>query len=236
MKFLFTLLLSIQCLSLIGQTNKFKPFKLIVLKPDTAIIDESFNSEIDSVQSDFQKSYYYSIKTIEEFVNSKHFENDPSFKTSQESSKIELIAAKALESEIKKFKYYQTISSGSTKIYNFYFNEYEPYSTIVELPSQKTDVESLNKLASNLKADYVVFFSNIHTEIKAGLQIMNLTTHLYSKKENNIIMTKQTEGDANSRGDMWTCGSITLSCLLINSVRTSTDEIAPEISRLQMKK
>ena len=235
MQKIFTEILLTLTLASYGQRGKFNPFKLIVLKPDTAIIDKSFYGETDSVQSDYLKRYYYSMQQMEQLANSKNFPDDTSFKATQEKMKLELVAAKAAKPEIKKFKYYQTLSSYSTEVYNFYFNEYAPFSTIIQLPNQRVDIPSLKKLADTAKADYVVFFSKIHTERKDGLPVLKLTPSLYSKKGNKIILKKQTEGDTNSRGDMWTCGSTTLSCLLTNGVRTSTPVVAPIIAKRQMR-
>ena len=143
---------------------------------------------------------------------------------------------KAQEDNVKKFKYFQTISQYSTQVYNFYFNEYKPFSTIVELPNQQTDLSRLRKLADTLKADYIVFYNNIHTVNINGLTRLKLTTSLYSKRDDKIILNKETEGDTNSRGDMWTCSmNVTLSCLLINSVRTSTDEVANVLRKRQIR-
>jgi hypothetical protein len=235
MKKVFTTLLLTISLASFGQRSKYNTFKLIVLKPDTAIIDKELFSDIDSVQSDYLKRYYYSVQQMEKLVNSKNFQDDSSYKATLEKMRIELMAAKAAEPEIKKFKYYQTLSAYSAEVYSFYFNEYEPLSTIIELPNQSTELQSVKKLANTSKADYVVFFSNVHTDLKDGMPILKLTTSLYSKKDNKIILTKETEGDTTSRGDMWTCGSTILSCLFINGVRTSTDLVAPEIAKRQIR-
>ena len=120
-------------------------------------------------------------------------------------------------------------------MYNFYFNESEPFSTIIEIPNQKTDSLSLKTLADTAKADYIVYYNNIHTVDKDNLPVLKLTTSLYSKQDNTIILTKETDGDTTSRGDMWTCGSTTLSCLLINAVRTSTDEVTNVLRKRQFK-
>ena len=236
MEKLFTIILLSITLTSYGQIGKFNSFKLVVLKPDTAILDKTLYSETDSIKSDYLKRYYSSIEQMEHLINSKNFPDDTSFKATQERMKVEVATAKALEPEIKKFKYYQTLSAYSTEVYNFYFNEYEPFSTIIELPNQKTDLVSLKKLADTSKADYVLFFNNIYTEVKDGLPILKLTTSLYAKKYNKLILTKGTEGDTNSRGDMWTCGSTTLSCLFINGVRTSSDEVARIITKAQLRK
>jgi len=236
MKNIVTILLLAISLACFGQKGKFNPFKLIVLRPNTAIIDQSLFGEIDSVQSDYLKRYYHSVQELEKLVTSKDFVGDTSFKTTQEQMKLELVAAKAAEPEIRKFKYYQTLSAYSTEVYNFYFNEYEPFSTIIELPDQSTELTSLRKLADTTHADYIVFFANVHTVTKDGMPTLKLTTSLYSRKDRKIILTKQTEGDATSRGGMWACGSTILSCLLINGVRTSTDLVSPEIAKRQLRR
>lgn len=230
MQRLFTILLLAFSLTSYGQEGIWKPFKLIVIQPDTAIIDKSLFSDRDSVVATQLNRYYSFIKQQESILDCEGC--DSSIK---EQIKKDLPLLKAQESEVKKFKYFQTLSSYSTEVYNFYFNEYEPYSAIIELPNQKTDLLSLKTVADTSKSDYIVFFSNIHTVDEDGLPILKLTTSLYSKKDNKIILDKETEGDTNSRGDMWTCGSTTLSCLLINGVRTSTDEVANVLRKRQIK-
>lgn len=220
-----------------GQKGKFNPFTLIVIRPETAIIDISLRNDIDSVEASYRERYYANLKQIEHLINFKDYPPSMSehFEQTKEELKKQLSLVKAQETEVKRFKYYQTLSSYSTEVYNFYFNEYEPFSRIFELQNQRTDIASLNKFADTSNVDYIVFFSNIHTQIKDGLPFLKLTTSLYSKKDHKIILTKETEGDTISRGDMWTCGNTTLSCLLINGVRTSTDEVAPEIIKRQMR-
>jgi hypothetical protein len=236
MQRLFTTILLSLSLTSYGQHGKFNPFKLIVLKPDTAIIDKSLYGDRDSVEAGYLRRYYHAIEQLQQIAEAKYLQDDTSFARRQKEYKAEFIAAKAMEPEIKKFKYYQTLSTYSTEVYNFYFNEYEPFSKIIELPNQATDVAALSKLTDTSKADYVVFFSNVHSEVKDGLPILKLTTSLYSRKDNKIILTKETDGDTNSRGEMWTCDmNVPLSCLLINGVRTSTDEVANVLRRRQIR-
>jgi hypothetical protein len=220
-----------------AQKGKFDPFKMVVLQPDTAVIDPSLYGDIDSVQAAQIRSYYSTIKQMEHMLNFKDYppEMAKQFEETKESIKKRLPLLKAQEAEVKRFRYFQTLSDYSTQVYNFYYNEYEPFSTIVQYPAQKTEVSTLRHLADSLKADYIVFFSNIHTQMRDDFPFLRLTTSLYSHKENRIILTKETEGDTNSRGDRWTCGPTKLSCLLINGVRTSTDEVAPEIAKRQLR-
>ena len=236
-KLLITFLVAFSLTSY-GQEGRWKPFKLLIIQPDTAIIDQSLFSDRDSVEADNLKSYYSTLKHYEDLLNFKDYpkEMEKSFKETQERLQKEIPLMKAQEVNVKKFKYYQTISQYSTQVYNFYFNEYKPFSTIIEMPNQKTDILSLKNIADTSKADYIVFYSNIHTVDKDALPILKLTTSLYSRKDNKVILSKETEGDTDSRGDMWTCNSnVRLSCLLINGVRTSTDEVASILRQKQIK-
>jgi hypothetical protein len=99
------------------------------MQPDTAIIDQSFDSDTDSIKSYVLKDYYASIKQMEDLLNFKNYskEMDPSFKETQERLKKEIPYMKAQEEVVKNFKYFHTVSKYSTQVYNFYFNEYEPF-------------------------------------------------------------------------------------------------------------
>jgi len=238
MQKIFTTFLLAFSLTSYGQKGRWQPFKLLVIQPDTAVIDKSLYSDIDIIEADNLKSYYSALKRYEELLNFKDYskEMDKSFKETQEKLKKEIPSMKAQEEEVKKFKYHQTVSQYSTQVYNFYFNEYEPFSTVIELPNQKTDLLSLQTLADTSNADYIVFYNNIHTVEKDGLLILKLTTSLYSKRDNKIILTKETDGDTNNSGEMWTCNmNIRLSCLLNNGVRTSTEEVAKVLREKQIR-
>jgi hypothetical protein len=222
-----------------SQRGDWKPFKLLVIQPDTAIVFESLSAQTDSIVGSNLKAYYTSLRQMEEILSMKDYPEDmkQSIKESQRRLEKEIPLIKAREDQVKRFKFYHTISQYSTTIYNLYFNEYEPYSTILEIPDKKTDWETIRTLADSSKADFVVFYNNIHSIESNGLPILKLTTSLFSRKENRIILNKETEGDTGSRGDMWTCNmEVPLSCLLINGVRTSTSEVATAIMEMQSKK
>jgi hypothetical protein len=223
-------------LSSYGQQGMWKPFKLLVVQPDTAIVGKSFKSEEDSIEASNPKTFYATLKDMQSLISSDDLskQQDSITKEALEQLKTQIAFMKAKEAEMKRFKYFQIISQYSSGVYNFYFNEYKPFSTIEEIPKQKTDLLSLETLADTANADYIVFYSNIHTVENGNLPVLKLTTFLYSKEENKIILGKETEGDTNSRGDMWTCNTM-LSCLLINAVRTSTDAVAGILRKRQAR-
>lgn len=237
MKKIFTCFLLILPFVSYGQKSAFKEFKLLIIKPDTAIIDSSLQSDTVLIKATYQKRYENALKSLEKSVKSDVYPPgmEQQFKSLKEKQRKELTSLKAIEPEVRQFKYFQLLSAYSAEVYNFYFNEYEPFSTISEIPSQKTDLNALKQLTDTSKADYVIFFSNIRTEsIENVSTLLKVTTSLFSKKDSKVILTQETEGDAFSRGEMWTCQN-RLSCLFINSVRTSTKIIAPVIAKRQKR-
>ena len=227
------------CLSytVLSAQNKFpKAFKMLVLKPDTAILEKSLYPETDSIVMGHQQRYYQQLRQMDELMNFQDFPKE--LKKSMEKEKLALIKAvgvmKSKEPEIKQFKYYYAISAYSTEFYNTYYNEYKQIAEVLEWPNQSTRLSDLSSLAFAQNADYVLFFENIHTEIKEESPLLKLKTTIYSKKENKIIFSEETLGDHLSEGGQWTCDAI-LHCLLVNGVKTSTELVFPFLIEHRLK-
>lgn len=225
---LFCLLLSANAFSQ-KPAQTWKPFKLVIIKADTAILDSSLYSSRDSMVTQYQKLYYATIKQLEEALTSPDGPKDSSM---IKEITNQLAYVKSMENEVKDFKCFHLLSSYSHAVYQFNFNENKPHSFIKEAPSQNTDLASLTQLADTSKADYIVFFSNIHSVIQNKVPVLKLTTSLYSQKDKKIIFSKEVEGDAGSRGEMWTCDG-TVSCIFTNAVKSSTDEVSAVIIKRQ---
>lgn len=209
--------------------QNWKPFKLLIIKADTAILDSSLYSGRDSMVAKQQKLYYETLKQLEENISNAEGPKDSSMVRELTN---QLAYLKGMENEVKDFKCFHLLSSYSRAVYQFYFNENKPKSTITEAPPQKNDLTNLAQLADTSKADYVVFFSNIHSVIVNREPVLKLTTSLYSQKDKKIIFSKETEGEAYSKGEMWTCGD-TVSCIFTNAVKSSTDEVSAVIMKRQ---
>lgn len=226
-----SLLVSVSAFSQKQAANRI-PFKLVIIKADTAILDTSLYSSRDSMVAKQQKLYYETVKQVEENISSAEGPKDSSI-TRELTNQLAYL--KSMENEVKDFKCFHLLSSYSRAVYQFYFNEYKPYSSFLETPAQKTDLPGLAQLADTSKADYIVFFSNIHSVIQNGLPVLKLTTSLYSNKDKRVIFSKETEGGADSRGEMWTCTD-TVSCIFTNAVKSSTDEVSAVIIKRQTVK
>jgi hypothetical protein len=233
-----TIILLIILLSIDAYCQKgiFKPFKLIVISPDTAVIDPSLIGFEDSVEQSHLRAYYNSINQMEEMLVFTDYPDDmkKQFEENKKLTKANLDSARKYENEVKKFKYFQVISEYSVSVFQFSFNEYPPFSTFQLIKSCPSNIGSIKQLADSLQADYIVGYKNIHTEKNNGDLILRLTTFVYSKKEDKIILEKETTGDLNSHGDMWTCDN-PLNCLLINGVRSSTENVSGLIYGRQKK-
>lgn len=230
-----------------GQGSAIKFFKLIIIKPDTSIIDESLYSERDSIEIAHLKSFYQCLKIPEKVKNdsSKALGN---FYLGLDNKLIPQNDYILLENEAKRFKYFQLLSEYSRHVYDFYFNSYlnnfqprTPSLIFIEWPNQKTDLSAIRYLSNSEEADYVIYFENIHTVVNENLLLLKLTTFLYSRKEDKLIFVKQTEGDLKNRSKdsemsaIWNCNTnIRLSCLLINSVRTSVEGIIDILKKRQI--
>ncbi|WP_421798929.1 hypothetical protein [Haliscomenobacter sp.] len=219
------------CLSwtVLSAQNKFpKAFKMLVLKPDTAILEKSLYPETDSIVMGYKQRYYQQLRQMDELMNFQDFPKE--LKKSMEKEKTALIKAvevmKSKEPEIKQFKYFHAISAYSSEFYNTYYNEYKPIAEVLEWPNQSTKLSDLASLAIAQNADYVLFFENIHTEIREEWPLLKLKTTIYSKKESKIIFSEETIGDHLSEGGQWTCDAI-LHCLFVNGVKTSTELVFP---------
>jgi len=235
---IFSIILLTITLTSFGQKGQFKPFKMVIASVDTALIDKSLISFADTIEQDHLNGYYASLKQLQQLANDtdypKGLMTEKEAIEVRQQSKAELDTAIKYEYKIKQFKYYQTISEYSTQVYQFYFNEYPPLSTFQLIDKSKISLKDLSHIADSLNADFVLGYKNIHTENNNGLLIIKLTTVLYSKKDNKILLEKETTGDQNSYGFMWTCMN-PLSCLLITAVKSSTDSVADIIRRRQIR-
>jgi hypothetical protein len=218
-------------LNTLAQTQRCSEIKLIIIKPDTALVDKSFHSEIDSIELAHLKTYYQCSKPDGSFE--KDFQLDKGWKTAAQL--LHRASLTDLPNDVRNFKYYEILSEYSASIYRFYCDERKLNWEIVERPKQSTSVPSLTLLSEIENADYILFFKNIHTAVFDRSPVLKLTTAVYSKKQNKIIIEKETEADiknlgalvnVDERNSMWNCGSIKLLCLLVNGVRTSTNLVS----------
>ena len=108
MRRIFTALLILVSLSSVGQNGMWQPFKLLVIQPDTASIDNTILSGKDSIVQTQLARYYAFVDQQERLLNCEGCDS-----AIKEQVKNDLPRIKAQEAEVKKFKYIHLISSSS---------------------------------------------------------------------------------------------------------------------------
>jgi hypothetical protein len=211
-----------------GQTGLYKPFKLVIISTDTAVIDSSLKPYAHTIEQSHLANYYNELKFLK--LQAEDTTYPETLMTAEEAKELRQQAETELdyliknESQIKEFRYFNLISEYSASVYQLYFNEYPPLSTIQLVKRASLEMKAIAMVADSLRADYVIAYKDIRTEVKKGQLVMKMKTILYSKAEGKILIESESTGDVNSYGDMWTC-SDPLSCLLTTSVKSSSETV-----------
>ncbi len=92
-----------ECNYFYGQqaTGNWNPFKLVIIKSDTAILDTSLYSGRDSMVAEQQRQYYQAVKGLEEQVNCTDCPKDTSF---TKELRDQLAWLRSMENEAKQFR------------------------------------------------------------------------------------------------------------------------------------
>jgi hypothetical protein len=233
--------LSLTILNSYGQKRKYKPFNLVIITPDTAIIDTSIQSCVDSVEQRNLLARNLYAKQMENILKFTDYPADPALRKQIMQEQAEVKAKldsdkKTYRNDGEQFKYYHTISEFSTENYKYYFNKYPPLSTFQLIPKSNLLLQNLTYIADSLKADYIVGYKDIYIGYENGNLTIKLTTILYSKKENKLLVEGKALIDTKNRDDMrtWTCEN-QLSSLLGLAAVTSTVNVCEILSKRQRK-
>ncbi len=209
---------------------------MVLISPDTAVIDNALNTYIDTTVEEAVNGYYILAEQMKDLFNSKEYNKRSS--TEEQSKEMHQAVntiynnAKRYKDNIKQFRYYQALAIHAALIFQIYFNQSFPLSTFQIIDKPKLNISNLKHVADSLKADYVIGYKDIHTENKAGAITMSMKTLLFSRKENKILLSAKTTGDQTNHGDIWSCSN-PLSCLLLTTLRPSIDKVAAIIAQRQ---
>jgi len=180
----------VMCLAVRAQKNK-ESFALLVLQPDTAILEGSLQSEIKTVEQDQQDKYNSAIQQMESVVNAGYpKETEKQMSRTREEIKKTLHLLK--EKNPDEFRYYHLVSSELTEECIRYYAQ-NPSVRITEHEFKSRDLSKLNDLSNQLNCDYIVFFSDIRGNTAGNAPVLKITTSLYSKKDNAVIYSQPIE-------------------------------------------
>ncbi|NML19975.1 hypothetical protein HHL16_03770 [Pseudoflavitalea sp. G-6-1-2] len=234
-KFLFLIVLNFLVCGLVQAQNQIKPFKLLIVQPDTMLVHPTLAKDIDSIRAEYIRTYQASIREMEATLLTLKDSTNADERDLKAIILTEL--AKSKKGGLAAWRVANLIAEYSEGVYSFQFNEEEPYSTFQIIPPFTIDKASIMQLATKEKANYVLYFSNIRTYYKEGVPAMFMTSNLYSVSEKGLILQEDRESDALNKGDMFACNEkYPLKCLLLNSVKLSVEAVLPAIAKRQLKK
>jgi hypothetical protein len=256
MKILITIFLTLLTFSYSRGQEKakqdlFKPFRIIVLKPDKADISDSLKVYADLIESKHSDMYRASIQSMGKL-------RKKSKKRERKQIDMQIQNIKERQTENADFRYYHSIAEKTLFELKILFNtnEIETNYTLDNpiligqvIGGSELTVSNLEKLGKEYVADYIVGFENIHTTGTKEAPTLRYVVKLFWTITNNEILEKEIEGNASvdnykllkqiiQPGNIHETGihcDNYLECMIKSAVRFSTEELFKEIEERQKK-
>lgn len=264
MRLYTTILLVVLCFigqDLLGQDRQtkqelYKPFTILIIKPDTAFIADSLRVWADSIESRYISRHYYAITMLDSMKKWADEDGKRAMEERIERKKLE-------EMDAHNFKYYHTLANTTLFELGVLFNtQYweknflsKPANIIEGVSIDKAELFSYNltKIGQRYKVDYIVTFEDIRTDRKNGIGTLSYITTLFSTNEDKVLFKKKTEGNAlvldyksfrqiasqknineKAKESEVHCFNY-LDCMFTSAVRFSTEELFMVIAKKQKK-
>lgn len=256
MKILLTIFLTISTIintrgQEITKQDLFRPFSVIIIKPDNAKISDSLNVYAQRIEDRQFLMYFSVIKSLEKEWEKK---NDEQRKEIEQQIHETIVRAK----DDSQFKYFHTIANRTLRELKSLFNSNEietdytldnPVLTGEVVDRSQLSTLNPKKIGKSYKVDYIVSFENIHTTGTKQSPTFSYVLKLVSTTENKEILRKEIEGNASvdnykSLREIFPPGNIHeigvdcdnyLECMIISAVRFSTEELFRAIEKRQKK-
>lgn len=200
---------------------------ILVVNPDTAVINVKWQKNIELVQADFRDEYAYR-EAKREMLSSSRGPLPDSVKEKKEKLFFDKNTGIMSGVDIHHFKYYDIFSFKVAEALDAELNTRAPYSAVRETTSKGTDIIAIQALATQLNADYIVYFKNIHTGSDTRTPELIFTLVLYSSRENKVVLSKQMTAQA-AEADGKISSNNMLSCLISHAAALSVRELIPKL-------
>jgi hypothetical protein len=199
-------------INIYGQT---KPFRLLILIPDTAFTDSS----LDNLRSGYERGYKFQYR--EEIR--KEFKSRESDTVAAE---LNIKKRDSLFVNISNMKYYNPFAYKAAELFYFFLENKFPHLK-VELSKVKIqNVKEFAKLAANNKSDYIVSYKDIKgLRDKDDNPVLKLKVFFYSTTKNKVVLSKDISGGAINKGDWSHCDG-EFECIINNAISGSSEAIA----------
>jgi len=174
------------------QKNNNQSLVLGILQPDTAMLEGSLQSEVKIVEQDQQDKYNAAIRQMETVMNLKDYSRENEKQMSRTREEIRKALPLLKEKTTKDFRYYHLLSSSLGEACTAQFGK-NPSIRIEEYNLQTSEIARFNEIAEKMNCDYIIFFSDIHGLSTNNSPVLKLTTSVYSKKDNAVILSQPSE-------------------------------------------
>src|SRR5258706_798012 len=177
-----------------GMTQKNNNLYLVlgILQPDTAMLEGALKSDVKIVEQDQQEKYNNAIRQMEMVMNLKDYSKENEKQMSRTREEIKKMLPLLKEKNTKNFRYYHLLSSSLGEACTAQFGK-NPLIRIEEYNLQASEIDRLNEIAGKMNCDYIIFFSDIRGQSTNNSPVLKLTTSVYSKKDNAVILSQPSE-------------------------------------------
>ncbi|MBI3219882.1 MAG: hypothetical protein HYZ44_10245 [Bacteroidetes bacterium] len=229
----------------------FKPFAVIIIKPDKAQIPDSLNVFADAMEDEQFMMYFSVIKSLE---NQWKIGDDEAKKEIEQEVHQTIKRAR----EDLNFRYFHTIAIKTKRELNSLFNSNEietdftfnnPVLICELVDRSQLSTTNLKKIGQRYNVDYIISFENIRTAGTNKAPTLRYVVKLFSTSANKEILRKEMEGNASvnnykSLEQILPPGNIHeravdcdnyLECMMVSAVRFSTEELFNAIEKRQKK-
>ena len=130
-----------------------------------------------------------------------------------------------LKSEIDSLTIEKIIGNVTLQSLQYYFFEKQPKNKY-QLKYHKEN-KSIDELTEKMKADFLVSYTDLQIYLNEnGMLKLKFKLNFYDIKNKKFLLQNYYEADENNEGGMWGCSESRFKCIVNNTLRIGTEEVA----------
>lgn len=130
-----------------------------------------------------------------------------------------------LKSEIDSLTIEKIIGNVTLQSLQYYFFEKQPKNKY-QIKYNKEN-KSIEKLTEKVKADFLVSYTDLEIYLNEnGMLKLKFKVNFYDIKNKKFLLENYYEADENNEGGMWGCSESRFKCIVNNTLRIGTEEVA----------
>ena len=130
-----------------------------------------------------------------------------------------------LKSEIDSLTIEKIIGNVTLQSLQYYFFEKQPKNKY-QIKYNKEN-KSIEELTEKVKADFLVSYTDLQIYLNEnGMLRLKFKLNFYDIKNKKFLLQNNYEADENNEGGMWGCSESRFKCIVNNTLRIGTEEVA----------